>query len=515
MTDRATTQSVRADTPPLYDLLIVGGGINGVGIARDAAGRGYRLLLVEQDDLASQTSSASTKLIHGGLRYLEYGEFRLVRESLIERERLWRTAPHIIWPLAFLMPQNLSTRPAWLVRLGLFIYDHLGGRQKLPGTRTIVLDRSPLGNSLANRKGRGFLYSDCWVEDSRLVVLNAMDAAKHGAQIETRTRLLDARREEEIWSATIEDAHGVKEVRARILVNAAGPWVADIIARSGLESQRKVRLVKGSHIVVPRLHEGDHALTLQHFDGRIIFAIPYEHHFTLVGTTEQEWHDPPGKPHISESEIDYLLGVANRYFARKIAREDIIWSYSGIRPLYDDQAGNASAVTRDYVLDLDSEGAPLLSIFGGKITTYRKLAEQALDLLASQGIETRGAWTATAALPGGDMPEGNFDIFLHELENQYPALPHRLLHRLARAYGTCALKLLDAAETLDDLGEIFGGDLSRAEVDYLVREEWAQTAEDILYRRSKLGLHLTQEASAALACYLDHPVSCRSDARNE
>lgn len=502
-------------TPPLYDMLIVGGGINGVGIARDAAGRGYRPLLVEQDDLASQTSSASTKLIHGGLRYLEYGEFRLVRESLIERERLWRMAPHIIWPLAFLMPQNLSTRPAWLVRLGLFIYDHLGGQQKLPGTRTIALDRSPLGNSLANRKGRGFLYSDCWVEDSRLVVLNAMDAAKQGAHIETRTRLLHARRDGSVWSATIEDAHGAKDVRARILVNAAGPWVADIIARSGLDSRRKVRLVKGSHIVVPRLHEGDHALTLQHIDGRIIFAIPYEHRFTLIGTTEQEWHDPPGKPQINENEIDYLLGVANSYFARKIAREDIIWSYSGIRPLYDDQAGNASAVTRDYVLDLDSEGAPLLSIFGGKITTYRKLAEQALNLLTSQGIETQGAWTANTALPGGDMPDGNFGAFLQELERQYPALPQSLLHRLARAYGTCALKLLGAAETLDDLGEMFGGDLSRAEVDYLVREEWAQTAEDILYRRSKLGLHLTPEASEALVRYLDHPVPCRSDVRNE
>ena len=491
------------DSPPLYDMLIVGGGINGAGIARDAAGRGYRLLLVEQDDLASHTSSASTKLIHGGLRYLEYGEFRLVRESLIERERLWGMAPHIIWPLSFLMPQTLSPRPAWLVRLGLFIYDHLGGRKKLPGTRTIALAQSPLGSGLANREGRGFLYSDCWVEDSRLVVLNAMDAAERGAHIETRTRLLHARRDGSAWSATIEDAHGVKEVRARVLINAAGPWVTDIITRSNLDSSRKVRLVKGSHIVVPRLHEGDHAFTLQNPDGRIIFAIPYEHRFTLIGTTEQEWHAPPGKPQINEAEIDYLLGTANRYFARKVTRDDIIWSYSGIRPLYDDQAGNASAVTRDYVLDLDSDGAPLLSIFGGKITTYRRLAEQALDLLASHGIESRGAWTANAPLPGGDMPGSDFDGFMRRLESQYPDLPRSLIRRLAHAYGTRTPRLLGQSRTLNDLGDMFGGDLSRAEVDYLVREEWARTAEDILYRRSKLGLHLPPDPSDLLTHYLD------------
>ncbi|GAA3265663.1 glycerol-3-phosphate dehydrogenase [Sphingomonas yabuuchiae] len=374
------------------DLLIVGGGINGAGIARDAAGRGLSVLLVEQDDLASHTSSASTKLIHGGLRYLEYGEFRLVREALIERERLLGMAPHIIWPLSFVLPQTQSPRPAWMVRLGLFLYDHLGGREKLPGTRTVALERSALGDGLSPRKGKAFVYSDCWVEDSRLVVLNAMDAAERGATIATRTRLIDARREGDGWIAAIqtvgEAAGETRTVRARALVNAAGPWVADVIGRThGARADRGVRLVKGSHIIVPRLYEGDHAFMLQNDDRRIVFAIPYEGKFTLVGTTDEPWTDAPAKAQIGAAETTYLLDTVNRYFARKTGEADIVWSYAGIRPLYDDHSANASAVTRDYVLDLDTgaEGesrAPMLNIFGGKITTYRKLAEHAMRELA-------------------------------------------------------------------------------------------------------------------------------------
>ena len=485
-----------------YDLLVVGGGINGAGIARDAAGRGYSVLLVEQDDLASHTSSASTKLIHGGLRYLEYGEFRLVREALIERERLWRMAPHIIWPLRFVLPQTRSPRPAWMVRLGLFLYDHLGGRKALPATETIALDRSPYGAGLADRTGKGFVYSDCWVEDSRLVILNAIDAARRGAEIRTRTRLLSARREADGWRARIADEQGEQQVCARMLVNAAGPWVAEILRASGVRSERHVRLVKGSHIVVPRLYEGDHAFLLQNPDRRIVFAIPYEGRFTLIGTTDTPWDTAPAKVEISEAECTYLLDSANRYFARRVEQADIIWSYAGIRPLYDDQAGSAAAVTRDYILDLDSDGPPLLSVFGGKITTYRRLAEQALDLLAPHGRPVSGAWTAGVPLPGGDLPNGDFAAFVTNLVAAYPALPNQLLRRLARAYGTCTMQIIGQATVLDDLGPCFGGDLHRAEIDYLVTREWARTAEDILYRRSKLGLHLPADVAQRIDRYL-------------
>ena len=485
-----------------YDLLVVGGGINGAGVARDAAGRGYKLLLVEQDDLAAHTSSASTKLIHGGLRYLEYGEFRLVRESLVERERLWGMAPHIIRPLRFVMPQASSPRPAWMVRLGLFLYDHIGGRKTLPATRTISLGRSSCGDGLVNRNGRAFIYSDCWVDDSRLVVLNAMDAALRGADVRTRTRLLSARRDGASWRALIADGRGEREVRANILVNAAGPWVSDVIGRAGLDSSRTVRLVKGSHIIVPRLYDGDHAFTLQNPDRRIVFAIPYQDDYTLIGTTEEYWSGPPGKATISDAESSYLLETANRYFARPITRADVRWSYSGIRPLYDDKAGRASAVTRDYVLDLDDHGPPLLSIFGGKITTYRRLAEQALDLLGRQGENRRAAWTAGATLPGGDLPDHDIDGFERTLRQRYPALPQTLLHRLAHAYGTNAVRLLGSAQHITDLGEIFGSDLTQAEVDYLLNHEWARTTEDILYRRTKLGLRMSQDAVERLSRYL-------------
>ncbi len=503
---RIEGSDVTERTRETVDLLIVGGGINGAGIARDAAGRGLSVLLVEQDDLAGHTSSASTKLIHGGLRYLEYGEFRLVREALIERERLLGMAPHIIWPLSFVLPQNQSPRPAWMVRLGLFLYDHLGGRERLPGTRTVALDRSPFGAGLSPRTGKAFVYSDCWVEDSRLVVLNAIDAAERGARIETRTRLVGARREEGGWVATIEGAGGTRTIGAQVLVNAAGPWVGDVIGRlGGNDTDRGVRLVKGSHIVVPKLYEGDHAFMLQNDDRRIVFAIPYEQNFTLVGTTDEPWTDPPGKATIGAAETRYLLDTIRRYFERKVAEADIVWSYAGIRPLYDDRSANASAVTRDYVLDVDTggdSGAPLLNIFGGKITTYRKLAEHAMRELARFFPEAGGAWTAGAALPGGDVADADFEAFLRTLQADRPGLPPALLRRLARAYGTRVRALLGGAVAIDDLGEDLGGGLTTAEVDYLVGTEWARTAEDVLYRRSKLGLHVPEGTADRLDRYL-------------
>ena len=488
------------------DLLIVGGGINGTGIARDAVGRGLSVTLVEQDDLASHTSSASTKLIHGGLRYLEYYEFRLVREALIERERLWRMAPHIIWPLEFVLPQSNSPRPAWLVRLGLFLYDHLGGRKRLPATRTVALDRDPVGHALKPGHPKAFVYSDCWVEDSRLVVLNARDAADHGATILTHTRLIDAQRDDDGgWRATIADATGTRELRARALVNAAGPWVADVLGTvPDARRDRGVRLVKGSHIVVPRLYEGSHAFLLQNPDRRVVFAIPYEQNYTLVGTTDETWEGKPGRAVIDQAETDYLLGTIARYFEHPVAPDDIVWTYSGIRPLYDDHAASASAVTRDYVLDLDTGagGAPMLSVFGGKITTYRKLAEHALQGLAGLFPDAGPAWTADATLPGGDIANADFERYLSMLVSRYPALPAPLLRRLGRAYGTRAERLLGDARTIADLGEDFGGGLFTREVNYLHDQEWAKSAEDILFRRSKLGLHVPAGTAARLDSYL-------------
>lgn len=488
-----------------FDLLVVGGGVNGAGIARDAAGRGLSVLLVEKEDLASHTSSASTKLIHGGLRYLEYGEFRLVREALIERERLWGMAPHIIWPLRFVLPQTQSPRPAWMVRLGLFLYDHLGGRKKLPGTDTIDLARTPFGRGLKTAKGKAFVYSDCWVEDSRLVVLNAMDASEKGADIRTRTALRGARREGREWIATVADAAGERTVRARALVNAAGPWVSDVLGRvPDVMADRGLRLVKGSHLVVPKLYPGDHAFMLQNPDRRIVFMVPYEGEYTLIGTTDEVWEGAPGKAQISAEETRYLLDTAARYFAGPPAEKDVVWSYAGIRPLYDDKAGSASAVTRDYVLDLDGddERAPMLSIFGGKITTYRKLAEHAMAELARFFPEAGEAWTAGAVLPGGDLPEGDFDRFVASLQHARPGMPGDLLRRLARAYGTRVNALLGNAMTPFDLGTDLGGGLTVREVDYLRAREWAVTAEDILYRRSKLGLHVPSGTEARLAAYL-------------
>lgn len=487
-----------------YDLLVVGGGVNGAGIARDAAGRGLRVLLVEQDDLASHTSSASTKLIHGGLRYLEYYEFRLVREALQERERLLAIAPHIIWPLRFVMPMPDRGRPAWLIRLGLFLYDHIGGRRSLPGSRGVALAPDAWGAGLKPGIARGFVYSDCWVEDSRLVVLNALDAQERGADIRTRTRFVGATRDGEAWTAAIRDraTGGEHRVRARAIANAAGPWVDRVLcAARGVDDERPPRLVKGSHIIVPRRFAGDHAYIFQNPDRRIVFAIPYERDFTLIGTTDIAWHDDPAAPRISAEETAYLCESVNRYLAQPVAPGDVVHSYSGVRPLFDDGEASASAVTRDYVLRLgDGEGPQILSCFGGKITTYRRLAEHALEKLAPFLPKGGGPWTAGAPLPGGDIAD--FDAFLGEVGARWPFLSATTARRLARAYGTRVEHVLGDAATLAELGEDLGGGLHTREVDYLVTQEWARTAEDILWRRSKLGLHVPAGTEQRLTRYL-------------
>ncbi|ANK13908.1 glycerol-3-phosphate dehydrogenase [Erythrobacter neustonensis] len=495
-------------TSEACDLLIVGGGINGTGIARDAAGRGLSVVLVEQDDLASHTSSASTKLIHGGLRYLEYCEFRLVREALKEREVLWGMAPHIIWPMRFVLPQSHSPRPAWMVRAGLFLYDHIGGRKRLPATESLRLAADPRGRGLRHgNDDRAFEYSDCWVEDSRLVVLNAVDAHQRGARIMTRTRFASARRTATGWEAQVSSGGITRTIRAKAIVNAAGPWVADVLGcLPHRDSRHSVRLIKGSHIVVPRLYEGDHAFMLQNADKRIVFAIPYEGRFTLVGTTDEAWDKAPGPAQISAGETRYLLDTIRQYFEAPVREADIVWSFAGIRPLFDDKAADASAVTRDYVLDCDSgsdfAGAPVLSVYGGKITTYRKLAEHALEELAGHFPAAGRAWTSGAVLPGGDLPGGDFAAFVRAQQQARPALPADLIQRLCRAYGTRIAEVLGDAKSLADLGEDFGGGLYACEVDYLVRHEWARCAEDILFRRSKLGIHVSAATRAALDAYL-------------
>ncbi len=498
-----------------FDLLVVGGGVNGAGIARDAAGRGLSGLLVEQNDLASATSSASTKLVHGGLRYLEYYEFKLVREALEERETLLAMAPHIIWPLRFVLPHAHATRPAWLVRLGLFLYDHLGGRKRLPGSRGLRLKGAPEGAALKPQYGKAFAYSDCWVDDARLVTLNAMDARARGAVIETRTKLVSAHRVGAVWEARLKPAVGPEHnVRARAIVNAAGPWVSEVLTGAlSVKTGSGTRLIKGSHIIVPRLFEGDHAYMLQNPDRRIVFAIPYEDRFTLVGTTDVAWDAPPGPAKISAEEVDYLCESINRYFARPTTPDDVAWSYAGVRPLFDDHADSASAVTRDYVLEVDAPGgeAPVLSVFGGKITTYRHLADQAMNRLASFFPEAGRSWTRGAVLPGGDLPDLDRAGLARALRAEFPFLPEDMAMRLARSYGTRARGFLSGAKTLADLGEAFGAGLHAAEVDYLVAEEWARTAEDILYRRSKLGLRLAPEGVARLEAYLARkgaPTNC-------
>jgi glycerol-3-phosphate dehydrogenase len=488
------------------DLLVVGGGVNGTGIARDAAGRGLRVLLCEQDDLAQHTSSASSKLIHGGLRYLEHYEFRLVREALIEREVLLRLAPHIIWPLRFVLPHSPEQRPAWMIRLGLFLYDHLGGRDKLPGSARLDLAHDPLGAPLKDQFGTGFTYADCWVDDARLVVLNAMDAAEHGAEILTRTRCAAAVRTDRLWHVTLQprDGGAPRTVQARALINASGPWVSRFLTEQlHRAALKKVRLVKGAHIVVPRLYEHASPYILQHTDGRVVFVIPYEQDFSLIGTTDSDYRGDPAEVAITDDEIDYLCTAVSRYLKRPVIADQVRFAYAGVRPLYDDASGDVSAVTRDYAFGLDSDdGAPLLSVFGGKITTYRKLAEHALAKLQPLlGFERR-TWTHAQPLPGGDMEGGDFDRFLDALMTGHAWLPPALARRYARAYGTRTERLLSGAKALDDLGEHLGDGLYAAEVEYLTRHEWAVTDEDMLWRRSKLGLHIGDATRARLCARL-------------
>ncbi|MEB3414636.1 glycerol-3-phosphate dehydrogenase [Alteriqipengyuania sp. WL0013] len=484
-----------------FDLLVIGGGINGAGIARDAAGRGMRVLLVEKDDLAGHTSSASTKLVHGGLRYLEHYEFRLVRESLIERERLWGLAPHVIWPLRFVLPHDRGLRPKWMLRLGLFLYDHLGGRKRLPPTRTINLTQPPHGRILQDRLTSGFEYSDCWVEDSRLVSLNAVDAAAKGADVRTRTECTALERGESGWAATLRCADAETTVLAKAVVNAAGPWVDKVLGRAIPEERHaNLRMVKGSHLIFPRLFEGDHCYIFQNRDERIVFAIPYERDFTLVGTTDLGFDGDPQVVEISPEEADYICAAANEYLAAPVSPDQAVSSYSGVRPLYEDKSASNSTVTRDYVFELDSEGgAPILSIFGGKITTYRKLAEHALERLSGVMAIPGEEWTAMEPLPGGDMVKGDFDAFLAQVRDRYPAFAPEHLLRLARAYGTRIDAVIGDAARPQEMGEHFGGDLYEDEVAYLVEHEFAHTAEDVLWRRSKLGLHLDSPAQARLA----------------
>lgn len=494
--------------PACVDLLIIGGGINGAGIARDAIGRGLSVTVLEQSDLASGTSSASTKLIHGGLRYLEFFEFRLVRESLRERERLLALAPHIIVPMQFVLPHAHGLRPRWQIRLGLWMYDHIGGRERLPPSRGIDLSRTPHTAALRPELRHGFVYSDCWVDDSRLVVLNAVDAAERGGKIMTRTKFVSARDDAGVWSALCEDARSARrfEIRARAIVNAAGPWVEDVLDDvPGVAISTKIRLVKGSHIVVPRLFEGDTtAFLLQHPDKRVVFAIPYERAFTLIGTTDVGYSGDPAKAAITQPEVQYLCEAASRYFRRPVVPENVRWTYAGVRPLLDDANAEVSKITRDYRLELKrgGTGAPLLSVFGGKITTYRRLAELTLAMLRGT-LPMKGAdWTGTAALPGGDLPNADFEQFAQAVARRWPYLPPTVAHRLARAYGTRIERILGASTALSQLGEHFGGGLTEAELDYLRKHEWAVTPDDVLWRRTKLGLHLSEAERARLAAYM-------------
>ncbi len=479
----------------MYDLAIIGGGINGCGIARDAAGRGLSVLLVERDDLASGTSSASTKLIHGGLRYLEHYEFRLVRESLSEREVLWAVAPHLVRPMRFVLPHHRGLRPAWLIRLGLFLYDHIGGRRLLPPSRALDLARDPAGRPLADAFARGFEYSDCWVDDARLVVLNAVDAAEKGADIRVRQPLEAARREDGHWHLD----GGFGEARARVLVNAAGPWVAEVLAgRIGGNRRAGVRLVKGSHIVVPAVLPEGPAYIFQNADGRIVFAIPYERDFTLIGTTDVDITGDPAAAAITEAEVDYLCAAVNAYLKRPVAPADVVHSFAGVRPLDDDGGASAQSASRDYRLEVERppDGGTLLNVFGGKITTYRRLAEDAMVRLAPDFPALPAAWTRHATLPGGDVAVDGLDALAARLRARAPDLAPETALRLARSYGTRAETLVEAP------GEILGADLSVREARHLVDREWARTADDILWRRSKLGLRFTPAERARLEAWL-------------
>ncbi|MCJ8168868.1 glycerol-3-phosphate dehydrogenase [Atopomonas sediminilitoris] len=492
-----------SDETPIYDLLVVGGGINGVGIAADAAGRGLKVLLCEQHDLAQHTSSASSKLIHGGLRYLEHYEFRLVREALAEREVLLAKAPHIVKPMRFILPHRPHLRPAWMIRAGLFLYDHLGKRKQLGGSNGLRLNSD---NPLKPEMTRAFEYSDCWVDDARLVVLNAMQARELGADIRTRTRCTGAKREKGLWKATLNSENGQSQrVFARALVNAAGPWVARFIGEDLQQrSPYGIRLIKGSHIIVPRLEGTEKAYIMQNEDQRIVFVIPYLDRFSMIGTTDVEYRGNPAEVAISEDEISYLLQITNAHFKQQLSREDVLTTFAGVRPLCDDESDEPSAITRDYTLSLQANPgeAPLLSVFGGKLTTYRRLAESAMSQLQRFFPHQRSDWTADAPLPGGeDM--SNAEALSQQLQQRFPWLTPSLAHRWATTYGSRAWQWLDGANSLDDLGQHIGAGLYTREVDYLRQAEWAVSAEDILWRRTKLGLSMTRPQQLALVHYLE------------
>lgn len=491
------------------DIFVIGGGINGCGIARDAAGRGFSVFLAEMNDLASGTSSGSTKLIHGGLRYLEHYEFRLVREALMEREILWKNAPHIIWPMRFVLPFfKGGPRPAWMLRAGLFLYDHIGGRKLLPATRTLDMRTDPAGKPLKPLFSKAFEYSDGWVNDSRLVALNARDAADRGAIIRTRTKVTGARRTGELWEIQIEDTDSKRQetVQARLIVNAAGPWVDNVLSQTfGQNDVHNVRLVQGSHIVVSKKFDDPRAYFFQNKDGRIIFAIPYEDDFTLIGTTDHDYTDDLGTTKISDQEIDYLCNAASEYFSEPVRREDIVWTYSAVRPLFDDGASKAQEATRDYVLKADAvEGKTVvINCFGGKITTYRRLAESVLEKIEGfLGVHGK-SWTAQASLPGGDFDVRGFDAEVGKIATAYPFLEPKHARRLVRLYGTRAKTLLGSAKATTDLGRHFGSDLYEIEVRYLIDQEWAVSADDVLWRRTKRGLRLSKGEATALATFMD------------
>ena len=503
-----SSQSLAADC---YDLVVIGGGINGVGIAADAAGRGLKVFLCEKDDLAQHTSSASSKLIHGGLRYLEHYEFRLVREALAEREVLLAKAPHIVKPMRFVLPHRPHLRPGWMIRAGLFLYDHLGKRKRLGASRSL---RFGANDPLKAEISRGFEYADCAVDDARLVVVNAMAAREHGATIETRTRCLRAERVDGVWEVDLQQAEGeTRRIRARALVNAGGPWVASFIKDDlKLDAPYGIRLIQGSHLIVPRLYEGEHAYILQNEDQRIVFAIPYLDRFTLIGTTDREYTGDPGNVAITDAETDYILQVVNAHFKHQLSRDDILHTYSGVRPLCNDESDNPSAVTRDYTLALSAEQgqAPLLSVFGGKLTTYRKLAESAMAELKPYFSEMRGSWTAEASLPGGEDMSTTSEL-AQAILARHAWLAPDIAQRWARTYGSRVWQLLAGATGPHDLGTALGGGLFTREVDYLRTTEWALTAQDILWRRTKLGLVLTAEEAAALTAYLANPIPAGAD----
>ncbi|MEQ8480533.1 MAG: glycerol-3-phosphate dehydrogenase [Hoeflea sp.] len=490
----------------VYDVFVVGGGINGCGVARDAAGRGYSVGLAEMNDLGSGTSSWSTKLIHGGLRYLEHYEFRLVREALIEREVLLRMAPHIIRPMRFVLPYHKGMRPAWLLRLGLFLYDHLGGRKLLPGTRVLNLTSDPAGEVLRNQFTKAFEYSDCIVNDARLVVLNAMDARNKGAEIFTRTKLISARKSADGWALRLQasETGTIREVAAKLIVNAGGPWVDEILrAAAGENKAANVRLVQGSHIVIRRKFDHPKAYFFQNSDERIFFAIPYEQDYTLIGTTDRDFEGDPSNASIAEDEISYLCDGASQYFKDPVTRGDIVWTFSGVRPLYDDGASKAQEATRDYVLRTDGSGdARVINIFGGKITTYRRLAE-ALLAKVEDAIGLRGSpWTMNSALPGGEFAVDEYEDVLSTISASYPFLDVTNCERLVRAYGLKCREILAGAKSFEDMGEHFGHGLTAAEVRYLISQEWAWTSADVLWRRSKLGIRFTQEQTGRLETYM-------------